>query len=65
MKEYHVTWDIEVEAKNPIEAAETALKIQRDPFSTAIVFRVIDMTGKVVFVDLERDALPNLLGGGR
>lgn len=60
MKEYHVMWDIEVDARNHIEAAETALKIQRDPDSTATAFRVIDMAGKVVFVDLKRDAVPDL-----
>lgn len=38
--EYHVTWEIEVDADNPIEAAREALKIQRDPESTATVFKV-------------------------
>ena len=65
MKEYHVRWDIVVDASNPIEAAEIALKIHRDPNSTATVFRVIDKAGKLVFVDLKRDAVPDLSGGGR
>jgi len=60
MSEYRVIWEINLEAKDPIAAAETALAIQRDPESLATAFRTIDKTGKIVFVDLKRDALPDL-----
>ena len=42
MKEYVVTWDIEVTANSPEEAAKQALEIQRDKTSTATVFKVWD-----------------------
>lgn len=38
--EYRVTWEIDVTANSPREAAEQALTIQRDPDSTATVFEV-------------------------
>jgi hypothetical protein len=37
---YRVSWEIDVEAEDPMEAAQQALDIQRDPDSTATVFRV-------------------------
>lgn len=37
---YLVTWQIDLSAENPVQAAEMALKIQRDPVSTATVFTV-------------------------
>ena len=40
MAEYHVRWDIDVEAGSPKQAAKKALKIQRDPESIATVFEV-------------------------
>lgn len=40
MKEYFVTWEIDIEADTPREAAEKALAIQRDPTSWAPVFKV-------------------------
>jgi hypothetical protein len=40
MAEYHVFWEIDVEAKNEKDAAKIALEIQRDPESIATVFRV-------------------------
>lgn len=42
MKTYTVTWDIELDADNPIEAAREALKIQRDESSWATAFSVVD-----------------------
>ena len=39
-KEYRVEWVIELSALSPREAAEEALRIQRDPDSTALVFDV-------------------------
>ena len=52
--QYKVTWLIDVEAKNPSEAARKALKIQRDPGSIATVFEVKKpgRRGKKVVVDL-------------
>ena len=41
-KEYLVTWQIEIEADSAEEAAQEALKIQRDPESIANVFTVSD-----------------------
>lgn len=37
---YKVTWEIDVEADNPVEAAELALSVQRNPESIANVFIV-------------------------
>lgn len=41
MSTYHVEWVIDIEANSSREAAEKALAIQRDVFSTATVFNVI------------------------
>jgi hypothetical protein len=38
--EYRVKWEIDIEAKNPEEAAKKALEIQRDPKSIATYFSV-------------------------
>ncbi|MFE0704956.1 hypothetical protein [Streptomyces sp. NPDC058872] len=40
MNSYLVTWEIDIEADAPEEAARKALGIQRDPHSTATVFGV-------------------------
>jgi hypothetical protein len=37
---YLVTWQIEVDADSPRDAAKKALEIQRDPTSIATVFNV-------------------------
>lgn len=50
---YKIIWEIEVDADNPRKAAEEALKIQRDVFSTATVFQVTNMDGNTEMVDLE------------
>lgn len=39
---YLVCWEIDIWAKNPKEAAEKALKIQRNPESIATVFSVFE-----------------------
>lgn len=54
-KTYHITWEIDVEADNHQEAAARALLIQRDTFSTATVFDVVEheSNGEAVRVDLE------------
>ena len=40
MADFRVAWEIDVEAETPRQAAEEALKIQRDPDSVATVFEV-------------------------
>jgi hypothetical protein len=45
MAEYTVVWKIDIEANSPREAAELALKIQRDKKSTATVFDVAEFEG--------------------
>lgn len=40
MKEYEVTWVIELSASSPEEAAKLALEIQKDPKSIATQFLV-------------------------
>ena len=40
MTEYTVTWEIQIEADTPREAAKEALKIHRDPFSCSTMFEV-------------------------
>jgi hypothetical protein len=42
MPEYQVRWDIELTADSPREAAEQALRMQRDPSGWATVFTVTD-----------------------
>ncbi len=37
---YLVTWEIDIEATSPEEAAKQALEIQRDPNSEAVAFTV-------------------------
>lgn len=50
---YHVTWEIDIGAASPKEAAEKALAIQRDPGSLATVFDVADEAGNLTRVDLD------------
>lgn len=40
MGEYLVTWEVEIDADSPREAAVKALTMQRDPKSTATVFTI-------------------------
>ena len=40
LREYHVVWEIDVDATSYRQAAKKALEIQRDPNSTATVFDV-------------------------
>lgn len=54
--EYLVSWDIQLEADTPREAAEIAQAIQRDPFSVATGFRVTNPeTGENWHIDTEED----------
>jgi len=52
LKTYKVTWEIELDATSPREAAELALEIQRDPFSTATVFTVFTVFTVVDVYDM-------------
>lgn len=52
MKEYLVTWVIDIDADTPEEAAAQALICQRDNQSTATIFEVIDKeTKELTIVD--------------
>lgn len=52
-KRYLVTWEIDMDADSPEEAARDALRIQRKADSIATVFDVTDTeTGDNVTVDL-------------
>ncbi len=54
MNEYLVSWNIQIIADTPVEAARKALEIQRDPNSIASVFRVEDWkTGRGQTIDLD------------
>jgi hypothetical protein len=46
MAEYLVTWQIDIEAASPLEAARKALAIHRKPDSIATIFEVRCKTGK-------------------
>ena len=40
MAQYRVSWEIDIEAGMPEQAARQALEIQRDPESTATQYKV-------------------------
>ena len=48
-----VRWEVDVDADGPREAAEKALRMQRNPQSTATVFDVMDERGRKTRVDLQ------------
>lgn len=54
---YHVTWEIDIEADSPVEAAQTARKWLLDPGAECVVFGVkeFDTPDDAVFVDLLED----------
>lgn len=56
MTDYRVIWEIDIDADSPQEAATEALRIQRAPYSTATVFKVIESFGimgdKTTLIDL-------------
>jgi hypothetical protein len=57
MREFLVTWAIDLEAEDAMDAAAQALDMQRDPDSIANVFEVVDQaTGETVKVDFMPDA---------
>ena len=49
---HHVTWEIDLDAATPREAAEEALRIMQRPDTMATVFDVTDETGATHRVDL-------------
>ncbi len=53
MPEYRITWEIDLDADSPREAAEQALCIHRNPESIATVFDVTDETGHTERIDLD------------
>ena len=55
MRQYLVTWIIEVDADNAVEAAREAREIQQDPANIATVFVVKEAGKKAVTVDLAED----------
>lgn len=50
---YHIEWHIEIDADSPTDAAKRALKMHRDPDSTATVFNVTkhDSSGVPLSID--------------
>ena len=48
----HVTWEIDLDAATPREAAEKAFAIMQQPGTTATVFDVTDPAGDTHRVDL-------------
>jgi len=54
MQTYLVSWEMEIDAADPIAAAERARAIMRDPDETwAGTFQVLDEDGNAVEVDLD------------
>ena len=53
MPEYRITWQIDIMAATPLEAAQRALRIHRDSESIATVFDVTDEAGTTQRIDLE------------
>ena len=51
-EDYHVSWDIDLVADSPMDAARQALRIQRDPDSIATVFDVTNEEGDIERIDL-------------
>ena len=52
MPSYKVTWEIDVDADTPLEAAQEALRMQ-DSGSTATIFTVVSDDGCTTFVDAD------------
>jgi len=50
MPSYRVTWEIDIDADSPLEAAKQAITILRDEDSTATIFTVV-ADGSTTFVD--------------
>ena len=61
MKEFLVTWQIDIEAETPEDAAREAFRVHRDSDSMATVFEVQERTkdghGEAIRVDIEEVGL--------
>ena len=57
---YRISWEIDIDADTPVEAARKALAVQRDPESIATVFDVTDERGKRVRVDLSKQEVADV-----
>jgi hypothetical protein len=53
MPSYKVTWTIDIEADDPLDAASQALFIHRNTASIATVFDVTNEKGETVTIDFE------------
>ena len=51
MKSFRVVWEIDIDAKSALAAAQEALRIQRDPESTATVFSVRETNSEIPLDD--------------
>lgn len=49
---YRVKWEIDIDARTPKAAAQLALAIMQDPYSTATVFDVAEPDGNQLTVDV-------------
>lgn len=58
MKDYLVTWSIDVPGDSPEEAAWFARECMERPETTAVVFEVTDPGGSTVIVDLLKSVGP-------
>jgi len=67
MPEYKVTWEIDVDAKSPYDAALQARKAQ-EPGTEALVFHCKTKRERGVYIDLMEaggdQAFPGLVGDG-
>lgn len=61
MARYFVTWEMDIEADSPEDAALEALRIHRNPESVATVFKVTEWSKKPVWVDINMDDNGNLV----
>ena len=55
---YLVTWEIDIYADSPWEAAEKARDSMKAPYSIANVFEVIDDKGVGTIIDLSEEQQP-------
>ncbi len=53
MEKYRVVWEIDIDSESPKDAAIKALEIQRNQYSIATVFNVINCNGQEKTIDLD------------
>lgn len=59
--EFRVSWEIDIQATDPVAAAKEALQIIRDAETTATVFNVTGKDGQQLTVDLQQfDEMPSM-----